>query len=68
MLAALARFDSVAAIAGELHLSVNTVKTHKRSLYRKLGVRSRAEAIEHLESVTVDDEVTPGVTGRVSQG
>ncbi|MDP3951830.1 helix-turn-helix transcriptional regulator [Microbacterium sp.] len=45
VLAALARFDSVAAIAAALHLSVNTIKTYKRSLYRKLGARSRAEAL-----------------------
>ena len=30
-------------IANELYVSVNTVKTHQRSVYRKLGVRSRAE-------------------------
>jgi LuxR family transcriptional regulator, maltose regulon positive regulatory protein len=33
-------------IAGELCLSVNTVKTHTRSLYRKLGVQTRHAAIE----------------------
>ena len=32
-------------IAGELHLSVNTIKTHTRNIYRKLGVARRAEAI-----------------------
>ncbi len=32
-------------IAGELHLSVNTVKTHQRHLYQKLGARSRTEAV-----------------------
>ena len=32
-------------IGEALFLSVNTVKTHLRSAYRKLGVRSRREAI-----------------------
>ena len=32
-------------IAAELYVSHNTVKTHTRSLYRKLGARSRAEAV-----------------------
>ena len=36
---------STAEIARELYLSVNTVKTHQRSLYRKLGVASRRDAV-----------------------
>jgi LuxR family maltose regulon positive regulatory protein len=32
-------------IAGELFVSVNTVKAHLKSLYRKLGVASRREAV-----------------------
>jgi LuxR family maltose regulon positive regulatory protein len=32
-------------IASELALSTNTVKTHVRAVYRKLSVRSRAEAV-----------------------
>jgi LuxR family maltose regulon positive regulatory protein len=32
-------------IGGVLHLSLNTVKTHNRVLFRKLGVTSRAEAV-----------------------
>ena len=34
-------------IARELYLSHNTVHTHIRSIYRKLGVSSRAEAVAH---------------------
>lgn len=33
-------------IANELYVSYNTVKTHARSLYRKLGASSRREAVE----------------------
>ncbi|MGE3288509.1 MAG: LuxR C-terminal-related transcriptional regulator [Pseudonocardia sp.] len=36
-------------IAAMLHLSTNTVKTHLRSLYRKLGVDSRGAAIARAE-------------------
>jgi len=32
-------------IAGELGVSTNTVKSHVRSLYRKLGVQSRPDAV-----------------------
>lgn len=33
-------------IAKELRLSINTVKTHQRAIYRKLGVSSRREAVQ----------------------
>jgi LuxR family maltose regulon positive regulatory protein len=32
-------------IASELHLSFNTIKTHTRNIYRKLGAAERAEAV-----------------------
>jgi LuxR family transcriptional regulator, maltose regulon positive regulatory protein len=37
---------SAPEIAGELYLSVNTVKTHMRHVYDKLGVHRRHEAVE----------------------
>jgi LuxR family transcriptional regulator, maltose regulon positive regulatory protein len=36
---------SVREIGAELFLSPNTVRSHTRALYRKLGVRSRADAV-----------------------
>ena len=38
-------------IAAELYLSFNTVHSHVKSLYRKLGVSSRAEAVARARSV-----------------
>ncbi len=32
-------------IASDLYVSVNTVKAHLRSMYRKLGVSNRREAV-----------------------
>jgi LuxR family transcriptional regulator, maltose regulon positive regulatory protein len=37
---------SAPEIAGELYLSVNTVRTHMRHIYEKLGAHSRTEAVE----------------------
>jgi LuxR family transcriptional regulator, maltose regulon positive regulatory protein len=36
-------------IAERLYLSPHTVKSHAGSIYRKLGVSSRAQAIKHLQ-------------------
>jgi len=41
---------SAREIAGELYLSVNTVKTHQRHLYQKLGARSRSQAVERARA------------------
>jgi DNA-binding NarL/FixJ family response regulator len=40
---------SVSEIARELYVSKNTVKTHRRAIYRKLGVSTRAEAIARAQ-------------------
>jgi LuxR family maltose regulon positive regulatory protein len=37
---------SLREIGGELFLSANTIKTHTRAIYRKLGATTRAEAVE----------------------
>ena len=36
----------ITQIAGTLHISHNTIKTHLKSVYRKLNVESRADAVE----------------------
>lgn len=41
------------AIAEELFLSVNTVKTHLRSIYRQLGVRTRREAVSRAQNLGI---------------
>jgi ATP/maltotriose-dependent transcriptional regulator MalT len=33
-------------IAAELHISQNTMKTHLKNLYRKLGADGRNDAVE----------------------
>ena len=38
-------------IADELSISVNTVKTHQRHLYQKLGARSRTQAVEQARAL-----------------
>jgi len=38
-------------IASDLYVSVNTVKAHLRSMYRKLGVSNRREAVERARTV-----------------
>jgi LuxR family maltose regulon positive regulatory protein len=38
-------------IAGQLYVSANTVQTHMRHLYQKLGARRRSEAIEQARAL-----------------
>ena len=38
-------------IAADLYVTVNTVKTHQRSIYRKLGVTSRRDAVDRARDL-----------------
>jgi LuxR family maltose regulon positive regulatory protein len=49
---------SLGDVARELFLSPNTVKTHRRSIYRKLGVSTREELLERAATL---DLTTPSV-------
>ena len=52
---ALSQHERVADLASALFLSPNTIKTHLSSLYRKLGVSSRREAIAARRSLVRDE-------------
>lgn len=43
-------------MADELYLSISTVKTHLRSIFRKLGLRSRREALVLLNELDLPDK------------
>src|SRR5689334_5933553 len=65
ILACLSRGLSDQQIAGELYLSLNTVKWYNRQIYGKLGVSSRTQAIASAKDMTPDDQ--PGVDAIPSQ-
>lgn len=50
VLAVLASDLTSSEIGRELHLSPNTVKTHLRSIYGKLGVSSRRDAVRRARA------------------
>jgi LuxR family maltose regulon positive regulatory protein len=48
-------------IAASLYLSTNTVRSHTRAIYRKLGVNSRADAVGRATALGLLDEASsPG--------
>jgi LuxR family transcriptional regulator, maltose regulon positive regulatory protein len=53
VLALLAAGRSVSEVARELYLAPTTVKTHRRTIYRKLGVTNRQEAIRRAAELSL---------------
>jgi LuxR family maltose regulon positive regulatory protein len=51
----LAEGRSLREVSRELYLSSNTVKTHRRTIYRKLGVSSREEALLRAAELGIAD-------------
>ncbi|NPD33001.1 helix-turn-helix transcriptional regulator [Eggerthellaceae bacterium zg-997] len=51
VLALLGRQQSRTQIERALHLSENTVKTHVRHIYRKLGVNSKSQVVAMIEGI-----------------
>ena len=61
MLRGLATGLSRREIGAQLCISLNTVKTHTRELYRKLDVTSRADAVARAEALgLLDPTESPG--------
>ncbi|TQL48834.1 regulatory LuxR family protein [Homoserinimonas aerilata] len=56
----LALDKTVSQIAAELFISTNTVKTHVRSIYRKLEASNRKEALLRVQELGLRLEITPG--------
>lgn len=56
VLAGLQQRRSNAQIAADLHISIETVRTHARHIYRKLGVSSRVELLAPGAPVDADPE------------
>ena len=64
--------SSNAEVAEEMYVSVNTIKAHLKSLYRKLEVSSRRAAVRRARELNLiarsaKPRVGSGVRGRLSR-
>jgi LuxR family maltose regulon positive regulatory protein len=65
-----ARMMTTEEVAADLCLSVNTVKTHLKSVYRKLGVTRRGEAVRRARRLSLlqEEADNSSVTGDMGRG
>ncbi|WPF81579.1 LuxR C-terminal-related transcriptional regulator [Sanguibacter sp. 4.1] len=70
VLRSLAESPSLAGVARSLFLSANTVKTHLRSIYQKLGTHSSVETVEKARDLGLLDDPAgePGAGGARGPG
>jgi LuxR family transcriptional regulator, maltose regulon positive regulatory protein len=59
---------STTEIAGQLGISANTVKTHLKNIYQKLGARSRNEAIVKAAQLHVIHDVSTALVTQLAKG
>jgi LuxR family maltose regulon positive regulatory protein len=59
---------STREIGRELYVSANTVRTHVRAIYRKVGVTSRATAVAHARQLRLLPQSTPTDRQPISSG
>lgn len=55
----LSQDKTISQIAADLFISTNTVKTHVRSIYRKLSANSRKDAVRRGIELGLDLKITP---------
>ena len=58
---------STVEMAGQLGISPNTVKTHLKNIYHKLGVRSRNEAIVKAAELHVIYDVSTALVTQLAK-
>ena len=46
--------NNITAVAEELHLSIHTVRSHLRSIYKRLGVKNNAGLLRYISSTLVN--------------
>jgi DNA-binding CsgD family transcriptional regulator len=54
LVASLLNGENIESAANTMHVSINTARSHLRTIYSKLGVNSRSQLLQKLTATTVD--------------